>query len=193
MTHSSPRSNRIGVLSALWAAATITTAAHACGYHTGSAAGLTVAHASSLPVAMAIGTAVSAGRLQPLPEAPEPLALSRANAALRAFAHVVAAEPMPPIAVVLVEAHLWARVTGERGDASFVAHATGPEGAEVVVVTGEPVLRALLDGRIAWDDAVAAGLVVVDGPPPTRERLATLLGRRFSSSQAAARPDANPA
>jgi hypothetical protein len=175
-----PRSKRIGALSALCLAATIATAAHACGYHTGSAAALTVAHPASLPVAMAIAAAVSAGRLEPLPEAPGPLALSRANATLRAFAHVVTAEATPPLSLVLVEAHLWARMTGDAGDARFDAHTAGPQDADAVVVTGEPVLRALLDGRIAWADAVAAGLVVVEGPPPARERLATLLAHRFA-------------
>jgi hypothetical protein len=150
--------------------------ASACGYHLGLAAGFVTAHASSIRVAMAVGDAVAAGRLQPLADAPAPLALVRANGAMRTFAAVLdsGAEEWAPVALVLVEAHLWGRVTWESGGPRFAAHVNGPSGGDVIVVTGEPVLRALLEGRITWDAAIATGLVVVDGPPEARERIARL-------------------
>jgi hypothetical protein len=174
------RAQAMRTLATLLAAATFATAAGACGYDAGSAAGLTVAHPSSIPVAMAIGAAVSAGELKRLPELPPALALFRANGAMRAFATSVATAPMPPMAIVLVEAHLWGRATHALGEPGFVPHTAGPEATDAVLVTGEPVLRALLEGRLRWDTALAAGLVVVDGPPAARDDLAALLRQRFS-------------
>jgi hypothetical protein len=162
--------------------AALPSAAPACGYHLGLAAGFAAVHASSIPVAMSIGGAVGAGRLQPLPDAPAALALVRANGAMRAFAAMLdpRAAGMPPVALLLVEAHLWGRVTSEPDGPHFAPHVDGPARGDVIVVTGEPALRALLDGRITWDAAIASGLVVVDGPPEARERIARLLTRRNS-------------
>lgn len=175
------RSRRAALLAASILAA-LPSAASACGYHAGFAAGLSIAHASSIPVAMAIGSAVAAGRLQPLADAPAQIALMRAGIAMRSFAGVLdpSAEGLPPIAFVLVEAHLWGRTTsGPRGP-QFAAHVDGPSAGDVILVTGEPALRALLAGHITWDIALASGLVVVDGPPEARERLTRLLAQRFS-------------
>ena len=52
---------------------------------------------------------------------------------------------------------------------------------DAIVVTGEPVLRALLDGRLRWNDAVAAGLVVVDIRNPGETSLGTIPGARLIS------------
>jgi hypothetical protein len=161
-------------------AAALGTAAQACGYDQGSAAGLTVAHPASLSVAMAIGSAVAAGQIPRLSELPPQLALFRANGAMRAFAHSMPAGPMPPLSIVLVEAHLWGRAAGTPEAPLFMTHTPGPEAADAVLVTGEPVLRALLEGRIRWDDALAAGLVAVDGPAPASQQVASLLRQRFS-------------
>lgn len=131
---------------------------------------------------MALGSAVAAGRLQRVAEAPAQLALMRAGSAMRAFIGTLdpAAEGVPPIAMLLVEAHLWGRTTSGSAGPQFAAHVEGPSVGDVIVVTGEPALRALLAGQITWDAALAAGLVVVDGAPEARERLARLLAQRFS-------------
>jgi hypothetical protein len=157
-------------------------AVSACGYDSGSAAGFSIAHASSIPVAMAIGSEVAAGRLQPLADASGLMAMMRASMAMRAFTGILnpSAEGLPPIAVVLVEVHLWARTTSHPGGPWFEAHVDGPSAGDVVVVTGEPALRALLDRRVTWEAALASGLVVVDGAPEARERLTRLLAQRFS-------------
>jgi hypothetical protein len=154
----------------------------ACSYEAGPAGGVSVAHPSSIGVAMAIGGAVTTGRLQPLVEVPAQIALTRASLAMRAFAGSLdpSAEGLPPIAVVLVEAHLWGRATsGPRGP-QFAAHVDGPSVGDVILVTGEPALRALLAGDMTWSTALGSGLVVIDGAPEARDRLARLLARRFS-------------
>jgi hypothetical protein len=161
--------------------AAASTAVSACGYHL-AIGGVSVVHPSSIPVAVAIQAAMSEGRLTPLAEVPAPLALIRANGALRTFAMALQSDPagVPAVAVVLVEAHLWGRAVPGGGPASWQAHAEGPANGDVIVVTGEPALAALLDGRLRWDVAIASGLVVVTGPAAARAQVASLLARQFS-------------
>jgi hypothetical protein len=131
---------------------------------------------------MAIGDAVATGRLLALPDASSRAALARASAAMQAFADGLdpAAAGLPSIAIVLVEAHLWGRTAAGPQGPRFTPHVAGPYVGDVIVVTGEPALDALVAGRITWEAAVASGIVVVDGPRDARERLATMLasGRR---------------
>lgn len=152
-----------------------------CGYEAGPG-GITTAHAASIPVALAMRSALDAGRLAPLAAAPGPLALIRANGVLRTFAAALDEAPAgtPSVAVVLVEAHLWGRVLAGPGGVRFEAHVAGPAPGDAIVVTGEPVLRALLDGKLGWNEAVAAGLVVVDATPEGRDRIGQLLARRLA-------------
>jgi hypothetical protein len=153
----------------------------ACGYDL-VVGGVSVAHPSSIPVAVAIGAAVREGRLTPLADAPAPIALVRANGAMRTFAMALQSDTLglPPVAFVLVEAHLWGRAVPRAGQLSFQAHADGPATGDVIVVTGEPALAALLDGRLRWAAAVASGLVVVAGPPEASDHVASILARQFS-------------
>lgn len=161
--------------------ATASALASACGYHV-AIGGVSVAHPSSIPVAVAIHAAVSEGRLAPLADAPSPLALIRANGAMRNFAVALQSDTsdLPPVALVLVEAHLWGRVVPGAGPMSWQAHADGPASGDVIVVTGEPALAALLDGRLRWDAAIASGLVVVAGPAQARTDVVGILARQFS-------------
>ena len=161
--------------------ATASAAVRACGYHI-AIGGVSVVHPSSIPVAVAIGAAVSEGRLAPLADAPAPIALVRANGAMRNLAMALQSDApgLPPVAFVLVEAHLWGRAVPGAGRISFQAHADGPASGDVIVVTGEPALAALLDGRLRWDAAIASGVVVVAGPPEARAQVAGVLARQFS-------------
>ena len=161
--------------------ATAPTPASACGYHV-ALGGVSVVHPSSIPVAVAIHAAVSEGRLAALAEAPPALALVRANGAMRNIAMTLRSDTgdLPPVAFVLVEAHLWGRVVPGPGPASWRAHVDGPADGDVIVVTGEPALAALLDGRLQWNVAIASGLVVVAGPAEGRSRVEGVLARQFS-------------
>jgi hypothetical protein len=92
---------------------------------------------------------------------------------------------MPAVALLLVETRLWSRYVpagarGARGGGVRIDHGTGPADGDVAIVTGEPVLRALLDGRLGWQRAVDAGLIVVTGVPEARDRIAMELAMRFN-------------
>jgi hypothetical protein len=71
--------------------ATASTPASACGYHV-AIGGLSAAHPTSIPVAVAIHAAVRDGQLAPIAEAPAPLALLRANGAMRTLAMALQSE-----------------------------------------------------------------------------------------------------
>ena len=161
--------------------ATASAGARACGYHV-AIGGVSVVHPTSIPVAVAIHAAVRDGQLAPIAEAPAPLALLRANGAMRTLAMALqsATPDLPPVALVLVEAHLWGRAVPGAGPMSWQAHTDGPASGDVIVVTGEPALAALLDGRLRWDAAIASGLVVLDGPAEGRARVVGILARQFS-------------
>jgi len=167
-------------LVAAWLAATLPGAAFGCGYHVELAGGVTTAHAASIPVALAVHDGIGSGRLERLADVPPALAVLRANGALRMLAAML--EPgtatMPAVAVVLVEAHLWSRIVPASAGTQLQFHADGPAPGDVVVVTGEPALRALLDGRMSWEAAIASGLVVIEGPAEGRGQLARHLARQ---------------
>lgn len=170
---------RKGVAVLVILAGMLSGSARGCGYDAQIGGGISMAHAASVPVAMAVGDAVSAGRLSLLAEVAPPLALMRANGAMRAFAAVLkpGAGALPPVALVLIEAHLWGRITSAPDGTRFEPHVAGPAAGDVIVVTAEPALKALLDGRMTWEAALAAGLVVVDGPSEGRDRLARFLSQ----------------
>jgi len=161
----------------------------ACAYHVAISGGVTVAHAASVPVAMAVHAAVDAGRLAPLPELPPLLALVRASNAMRTFAGLLApvSGDGTAVAFVLVESHLWGRAVPDAIGTRFHAHVDGPIAGDIVVVTSETVLNALLAGRIDWNAARASGVVVLDGPAGPAAALSRWLGRQFATAATAPR------
>lgn len=153
----------------------------ACGFHAGIGGGVTVAHTASVPVAMALRNALDAGRLAPLPELAPLLALARANNTMRTFAGLLPLRAdTTAVSLVMIESHLWGRVQPDPAGTRFQPHVDGPAGGDIIVVTSEPVLRAMLAGRIDWDTARAAGLIVVDGPAEPAEAMSRSLGRLTS-------------
>jgi hypothetical protein len=173
---------RRGVAAVAMLAAMLPGPASGCGYDAQIGGGISTAHAASVPVAMAVGEAVSAGRLSLPAEAPPPLALMRANGAMRTFAAVLkpGVGTLPPVALVLIEAHLWGRITSGPDGVRFEPHVAGPAAGDVILVTAEPALKALLDGRMTWEAALAAGLVVFDGPSEGRDQLGRFLSLQNS-------------
>ena len=182
MAHDSALRLRRGVAAMAVLAVMLPGPASGCGYDAQIGGGISTAHAASVPVAMAVGEAVSAGRLSLPAEAPPPLALMRANGAMRTFAAVLkpGVGTLPPVALVLIEAHLWGRITSEPDGTRFEPHVAGPTAGDVILVTAEPALKALLDGRMTWEVALAAGLVVFDGPSEGRDQLARFLSLQNS-------------
>lgn len=142
------------------------------------------AHPASIGVAFALHDAIGAGRLPAAESNTGAQARERADDAAHMLEQRLASAgpKLPPMALLQVESRLWTRygAASRRHAAPDAHHDAGPADGDVVVVTGEPVLRALLDGRIGWAQAVDAGLVVVVGEPAAQTRVATVLAARFA-------------
>lgn len=87
---------------------------------------------------------------------------------LQAFGEILAASPAAaelPASFSLgyVESHLWTRYSQFEGEVHVNIHTDGPAEGEAVVLTGEPVLTAVLAGRLSLDRALADGMIVIDG------------------------------
>ena len=81
----------------------------------------------------------------------------------RALAASPAASALPAsFSLGYVESGLWTRYSQSDGGSEVEVRTDGPADGEAVVLTGEPVLTALLAGTLSVDRAVAEGLVVID-------------------------------
>jgi len=62
-----------------------------------------------------------------------------------------------------VESQLWTRYSQVDGNIRVDIHTDGPVAGEAVVLTGEPVLTAVLVGSLSVDRALAEGMMPIDG------------------------------
>lgn len=150
------------------------------------------AHPASLGVAFAMLDARNAGTLAPAPTSARADPRTSADAAAHMLAQRLASvRDMPAVSMLLVESRLWTRYAPSARPRSDDAHAThdgshdgshdgGPADGDVVIVTGEAVLRGLLAGSISWSRAVDSGLVALAGDPARQARVAALLTARFA-------------
>lgn len=65
-----------------------------------------------------------------------------------------------PVSLVLTESMLWTRYPADGG---VNPHVTGPDPGDLVVVTDDPVLRAIAEGRLTVAEALDSGLVRLFG------------------------------
>lgn len=163
------------------------------------------AHPASLGVAFAMLDARNAGTLAPASTSPPTSAPTSVPTSARAdprtsadaAAHMLAqrlasVRDMPAVSMLLVESRLWTRYApsarprsddahdGAHEGSHDGSHDGGPADGDVVIVTGEAVLRGLLAGSISWSRAVDSGLVALAGDPARQARVAALLTARFA-------------
>lgn len=132
-----------------------------CGFH--SATGLDSAswgplHPKSLDVAIAVREAGDRKLVDPAlldVKAAGPLGYARATRRLRDFSLTLDERPT---AVLFVESGLWSRL--EKGVVQ--PHVRGALPGDVVVVTSEAVVAALLDRRLSLPQAIEKGLIIVE-------------------------------
>lgn len=188
--------------------------AGACGYHDPSSinlGALNMAYPDSLHVRTAVWMAQRDGALPPRETAPDGedgqaarvravMRMGMTVAKLRALRDRLEAEPAqeraPAFSVVLIGPMLWARFDRAGGKLSLEAHADGPGRGDVIVVTDEPVVTALVEGLITPQAARRLGLVRLYGDRPNVEEVESLLDRRAQStavplSQSIRTPEAN--
>jgi hypothetical protein len=87
--------------------------------------------------------------------------------------------PERAISVVFIESDLWARLERRPQGFDLVLHTPGAREGDVVVVTSEGAIAAILDGRLSADAAFERGLVAIDGEVAVREAIQKLLMAAF--------------
>jgi hypothetical protein len=169
----------------------------ACGYHDDVSVArgvLNWVYPDALHVVGAVSTAVAERRLPP----PGPM---RSGRALLGYHRTVQAltqhaqqlrrcrDALPcahdgsAFSLLLIEPMLWTRYTWEGTDVQLQIHASGPQAGDLVVITGENVIRAIASNNLTIGDAYRSGMLRLYG---TDGQVASLLASfgRVGSTEA---------
>jgi hypothetical protein len=146
-------------------------AASACGFHAALEVQLESMYPGSLSVAVAMRKAADSGIIDAAALDPPSKGTSLYSDSVRrlqelrkAFAASPAAAGLPAsFSLGYVESGLWTRYSQSDGEVRVDIHTDGPAEGEAVVLTGEPVLRELLAGRLSVERALADGMIRIDG------------------------------
>jgi hypothetical protein len=147
--------------------------AAACGYHddVSLARGvLNWVYPDALHVVGAISTAVAERRLPAGVSMPGVLGLLGYHGTVRALdqhAQQLRASsgemPAPALSLLLIEPMLWTRFVSEGGDVRAQVHLSGPQAGDLVVISGEEVIRAVANNRLTVGEAYRSGLIRLYG------------------------------
>ena len=151
-------------------------AAAPCGFDGGLGNTFTPMHPKSLGVAFAVRDAVTSGMIE---AAADPASAGKAGY-WRAVGHLTAlqralsaahAEGRVAVSVLFIDSGLWARLTPSTDGFAMDVHTEGAKDGDVVIVTNEPVLTAILEKRLPVADALQRGLIAVDGEAVTADAM----------------------
>jgi hypothetical protein len=171
-------------------------AAAPCGFDSGLGNTFTPMHPRSLGVAFAVRDAVMAGTIE---AAADPASAGRAGY-WRAVDHLTAlqhalsaahAEGRVAASVLFIDSGLWARLTPSTNGFAMDVHTEGAKDGDVVIVTNEPVLTAILEKRLPVAEALQRGLIAVDGEAVTAEEMRRLLAVALAAPVVSARSPQN--
>ncbi|WP_087003122.1 hypothetical protein [Rhizobium sullae] len=181
------RWSRLLAAAALLAAVAPPSAA-ACGYENPNDIALGLLNwvfPKSLYVRTAVSQAEQAGMLPPRPENPAKKDLfgsgfrraaeSMTGLGARMNAAASATGKSPSFSVVLIPAVMWTTYTPTEGGYSVHVHADGPAKGDIVIVTDEKVVRALVDGSFDSAAAERHGLVRFYGPANGQDQVRAAL------------------
>ena len=88
--------------------------------------------------------------------------------------HDVPGGARPGMAIVLTVSMLWTRYPA---DGEIKPHVSGPESDDLVVVTDEPVVRFIADGKMTVDEAIEKGMVRLYGTPEQESSFTSRYGK----------------
>ncbi|WP_076825697.1 hypothetical protein [Bradyrhizobium brasilense] len=165
------RKHRIAAVFVLgWCAAWAPSQAPACGYHddvTLARGMLNWTYPDALHVLGAMAQAVSERRLPPPARTPDLWAYHRTVRSLEQLGEqlrIPAGENAPmAFALLLIEPMLWTRFTPEGGDLHAQVHVPAPPVGELVLISGEDVVREIANHRLSVGDAYRHGLIRLYG------------------------------
>jgi hypothetical protein len=140
---------------------------HACGYDDPKSIQLGTlnwAYPDALYVHSAVADAEAVGLIPPEPAADDGLSpLQHATAMMKEFGAKLFDERLADrhatIAVVLIPQVMWTRFTIDPAGISMQEHVDGPSEHDLVIVTEEKVIHALLDEKLGADMAENKGLI----------------------------------
>jgi hypothetical protein len=167
------------------------TATRACGFDGLLGDGFGASHAQSLTVAFAVSDATDAGVMDKSARSSVlsgQVGYARAVLRLGAFHRRLAATTAKvgapgSISVLLVDSRLWSRFCPDARGSDIATHTAGPQAGDVVVVTHEAVLAALVSGKLSIATALDRGLLVVDGESTAGGSVRSLLNESFGKKK----------
>lgn len=180
---------RIGALIALVSLIAASTAALPCGFEDPKSAAaargvLNWVFPESLHVGTAVWQAQVAGivdRDQTPAAVKALLGFQKVTEKLSAFRDGLAAglngHAIPSMSVVMLGPMLWTRFQSDGMAVVMATHASGPASGDTVIVTDEPVIAALVEGRLTMRDARELGLLRLYGSAVSVARLTDWLDR----------------
>jgi hypothetical protein len=150
-------------------------ATHACGFENPQAVALgtlNLSYPNAVHVLAAVWRAEDAGLLMPhrsRAAGSGPLAFYRAAAAVNKFGvHLAGSLPAgggKAVSVVLIPQVMWTRFEVGPEGLTVQSHAEGPRAGDLVTVTEEKVVQALVDGKLVVWTAEEKGLLRFYGDP----------------------------
>ena len=157
-------------------------AAIACGYHddVSLARGiLNWVYPEALHVVGAISAAVAERRLPAGAPMRGGLGLAGYHGAVRTLdqhaqqlSQSSGGMPRPTFSLLLIEPMLWTRFISDGADVQTRVHVSGPQGGDLVVISGEEVIRAVANNRLTVGEAYRSGLIRLYG---TEEQVRSFL------------------
>jgi hypothetical protein len=151
----------------------------ACGYHNDVAllrGVLNWVYPDSLHVVGAMAKAVSEKRLPAPTLEHDPWGYHRVVRSLHQYARQLQAfsgEAQPlEFSLLLIEPMLWTRFISEGGDFRTQVHVSGPQAGDLILISGESVIREITNSRLSVGQAYRDGLVRFYG---TEEQVALFL------------------
>jgi hypothetical protein len=198
-----PRAAAVLMAGALVVSGAPEPSAHACAFDGNLSAGLfdssfQARYPKSSEVYFAIIDAIDQGALERSEfeaTVPGPSGYWRAAGRLKSIQQRLSAvtqvEPRPEraMSVVFIESDLWARLEPGPQGFELILHTPGARDGDVVVVTSEGSIAAIMDGRLSAEVAFNRGLIAIDGEAATRDAIQKLLLAAFDpapSSRSAA-------
>jgi hypothetical protein len=151
----------------------------ACGFDGILGDGFSAEHPKSIAVAFAIGDAVTAGIVDKAaiaPIVPGSPGYWRAVGRINAFQRLLSATSVSgtrstSISLLFIDSKLWARFSPGPQGYELQVHTSGASPEDIVIVTSETILAAVLDGTMSAQKALDLGLIAIDGKQDEAEAM----------------------
>jgi len=112
-------------------------------------------------------------------------AVGRINGFHRRLAAANGSHTAPALSLLFIESNLWARLEPGPQGLTLSVHTPRARDGDVVVLTSEGALAAVLDGRLPVKAALDRGLIALDGEAAGVDRAKALIAAAFDAAPGA--------